>query len=131
MRRTFVVVATALLLVLTTLPTAAAGVAPAPELQRVIVQLDPDGPASRLISSEMLARFGGQRGFLYEHAINGFVAELPQAAIDALSRHPAVMAITPDRIVASIAAQEPSTGWDRIEADKSPAAPTTSMWTEC
>jgi fibronectin type 3 domain-containing protein/subtilisin family serine protease len=118
MRRIVPTVVAALVLATTALPAAAQIDAPLDlDLQRVIVHLDSNGPAPRGVAEDVLSRFGGNGAFLLEHAVTGFVAELPQPAIDALRRDPSVVSITPDRIVVSVAAQEPSTGYDRVEAD--------------
>jgi fibronectin type 3 domain-containing protein len=130
MRRIFGIFAAALTLVTTAMPAAAqVDAPPGLELQRVIVELDPKGSAPRGIANDVVARFGGNGGFLLEHALKGFVAELPQAAIDALWRNPNVVSITRDRIVVSVAAQEASTGYDRAEADLAP--PPTTTTTAC
>jgi subtilisin family serine protease len=93
--------------------------------QRVIVQLRPAGPSPRGFAAQFVEARGGKIGAIYEHALKGFAAELPEAAIDALSHNPNVVSITPDQIV-SIAGQDIPTGFDRIEADRAPAAPTSS-----
>ena len=114
---------------LTLLAAAAPAVAAPPDnpagLQRVIVQLRPDGPSPRGLSAELAEASGGRTGAVYEHALKGFAAELPEAAIDALRRNPNVLSITPDRII-SIAGQDIPTGFDRIEADLAPPAPTST-----
>src|SRR5918911_856428 len=47
--------------------------------------------------AEQLARtFGGQIGFIYEHALRGFSVELNEAQAEALSRHPQVAYVEED-----------------------------------
>jgi subtilisin family serine protease len=77
------------------------------------------GPAPRGLADQIVAAHGGRVGATYEYAVKGFVAELPQAAIDALKRNPNVLAVSPDVLV-SIADQDVPTGFDRIEADLVP-----------
>ncbi len=102
------------------LPLAATATQEPVALTRVIVELDPAGAAPLDVATHTLTRFGGRPGLLFQHAVQGFVAELPQAAIEALSRNPSVVRITPDRIVVEITAQEMPTGYDRVEADLVP-----------
>ena len=59
---------------------------------------------------------GGELGFVYQHAIRGFSARLPQAALTALSRHPSVARIEADGIMTISATQTNATwGLDRID----------------
>ena len=117
MRRLTVIVA-ALAMVCVSLP-ATAQAPPHAQLQPVVVQLSDDLPDPAGFAEGIASRHGGNLGFVYQHAVNGFSADLPQAAIDALSRNPSVLSITPDRVVASIGATalDIPTGYDRIEAD--------------
>ena len=130
MRRSLVLVAC-----LGMLASAAPALAAPPEdpagRQRVIVQLRPGSPSPRGLANQTVGQFGGNAGGVFESALKGFVAELPQAAIDALSRNPNVVAITPDRIVVSIAGQEIPTGYDRTEADLVPRGPIPTSTTNC
>ena len=96
------------------LPAVAATDAPA-QLQPVIVSIAADAGPPQAMVDDVIARFGGQRGFVYTHALQGFSAELPAPAVAALHNNPSVLAVTPDRTV-SVAA-DPPTGYDRIEAD--------------
>ena len=89
------------------------------ELSRVIVQVETHGSGPATIAAQAVAQFGGRRGFVYQHAIRGFSAELPQAAVDALRRNPQVVAVTADRVV-SISEQIEPSGFDRAEADLVP-----------
>ena len=62
----------------------------------------------------------GRVGFVYKHSINGFMIEMPPAAVNGLRNMPGVAFIEPD-VEVSTAAQIESTGYDRIEADLNPA----------
>ena len=94
----------------------------APAKQSVIVELargtDPEGVARSL---------GVTPTFVYEHVINGFAAELPARAVDALQKTRGVLGITPDLPVEAFGQhrrrnQKLPTGIDRIDADQSTLA---------
>lgn len=54
--------------------------------------------------------------YTYEHAVRGFAAYLPDAAVPALSRHPLVASIEPDGFVTASVTQTSATwGLDRID----------------
>ena len=122
MRRIPLVLVTCVALVVSVAPAVAAPPDNPAGKQRVIVELRPGSASPRGLADQIVGVHGGRFGAVYEHAIKGFVAELPQAAITALSRNPNVVSITPDQIVA-IADQDIPTGFDRIEADRAPTAP--------
>lgn len=85
-----------------------------PGLESVIVSVD-RGVAPAAVLDAVVGRFGGQRGFVYTHAVQGFSAQLPPAAINALRNNPSVLSVTPDRMVS--VAQDAPTGYDRVESD--------------
>ncbi len=59
---------------------------------------------------------GGELGYIYEHALEGFSARLPAAGVSALSRHPMVASIEPDQVMTAVATQSNATwGLDRID----------------
>ena len=98
------------------LPAAAAATTDAAaQLEPVIVSLARDAGPPQAVADETIARFGGERGFVYMHALRGFSAQLPAPAIAALRNNPSVLAVTFDRAVSL--AQDPPTGYDRTEAD--------------
>jgi hypothetical protein len=130
MRRVFVLLVTLAMTATAAPALAAPGDNPA-ALQRVVVQLRPDGPAPGSLAAETVARFGGTTGGVFGFALKGFVAELPPAAVEALSRNPNVLTITPDQVVVSIAAQETPTGYDRTEADLLPRGSIPISGTNC
>ena len=88
------------------------------DMERFIVVLE-DGVEPRGLARQAAAATGGQVGFVYEHAINGFYIEMPAAALNGLRNFPGVAFIEPD-VEVQIAAQTESTGWDRIDADLHP-----------
>jgi len=59
---------------------------------------------------------GGELGFTYQHAIRGFSARLPAAALDGLRNHPSIALIEQDQPMYAIATQTNATwGLDRID----------------
>lgn len=109
--------------------SAAATVDQGPDRQRVIVMLTEDAPGARDIGHAMAADHGGRLLYGFEHAINGFVADIPAGRMAALARHPHVAAVEPDVEVsiAQTTEQVIPTGWDRIEADLGPEGTTTDV----
>jgi subtilisin family serine protease len=72
---------------------------------------DPAGETDRLIRA-----FGGQAHYTYSHAIKGFAATLPAAALEAISRNPNVDYIEADGVMTADATQTGATwGIDRID----------------
>jgi len=67
-------------------------------------------------ASQITNANGGELSYTYEHAIRGFAAYLPSAAINGLSRHPQIATIELDGIVTTSATQSGATwGLDRID----------------
>ncbi len=73
---------------------------------------DVPGLARRITSEN-----GGTLHFTYEHALRGFAASLPAAAVDGLRRNPQIAYIEPDAVVELHDTQlnPPSWGLDRID----------------
>ena len=72
---------------------------------------DPAGETGRLIRA-----FGGQVHYTYSHAIKGFAATLPSAALEGISRNPNVAFIEADGIMTADVTQTGATwGIDRID----------------
>lgn len=88
-------------------------------MERFIVVLDGDAPVRPMAERAMQAT-GGQVGFVYENSIKGFSIEMPAAALNGLRNMPGVASIERDVVIA-IAAEQPSTAYDRIEQDLNPA----------
>jgi serine protease len=109
--RTYLIAAA---LVLSTV--AAPAVSAAPATVTVIVTLSPDaGPPAQ--AAERLARqHGGQVGFVYEHALQGFSIEMPTNRVDGMARSRGVLRVEEDGPVTIAITQENATwGLDRID----------------
>lgn len=64
----------------------------------------------------MMRGRGGEIHFTYEHAIKGFAATMPAAAIEAIARNPKVAYVEQDAVVTTAVTQSPVTwGIDRID----------------
>lgn len=67
-------------------------------------------------AQQLTSANGGELGYVYQHALEGFSAHLPAAAINGLSRHPMIASIEPDQIMTASATQTNATwGLDRID----------------
>ncbi|MFZ2174806.1 MAG: S8 family serine peptidase, partial [Rhodococcus sp. (in: high G+C Gram-positive bacteria)] len=68
------------------------------------------------LARQLATENGGELGFTYQHAIRGFSATLPAAAIETLRRHPLVAVVEADQVFTISATQSPATwGLDRID----------------
>ena len=98
---------------------------PAPALPNhaeVIVVLDGvDRPVAE-VAEEIAASHGGEIGFVYTTALQGFTLTVPEAAIAGLERNPRVAYVEPVREVQAFGTQPIPTGIDRIEGDANPPA---------
>ena len=102
----------------------AVGIDAAPEgpaWESVIVALQDDVTDPRGVAHGMVSDRGGQLGHVFQNAVKGFSAQLPAAAVRALSNHPQVKRIEPDLVMKAFAQRMP-TGVDRIDADLNPHA---------
>jgi hypothetical protein len=63
------------------------------------------------------AAHGGSVRFIYEHALKGFAARIPDAAAAALARNPNVAYVEQDQVVRIVTTQTPTPSWglDRID----------------
>jgi subtilisin family serine protease len=107
-----------LLMLALVIPTTGVLAAPAYQannLQTVIVGLNPGAGRASTVADEFGRKLGGQRGFVYSHAFNGFSMTLPEQAISALQRDPRIAFVELDQAVYAL---DMPTGVDRIEADK-------------
>ena len=93
-----------------------AGASAASSRQRVIVVFNDDVAHPAAASAALLRAHGGTRGFVYRHALKGFSAELPWAAVAAIARDRRVRYVEADQ-VAHITAQTTPTGVRRIFAE--------------
>ena len=81
---------------------------------------DAPGLARRLTSES-----SGQLGFVYEHAIKGFSAQLSPAAAEALATNPNVALVEPDQVMSASTTQAGATwGLDRIDQRNLPLSTT-------
>lgn len=87
-----------------------------PDWESVIVAVNNDVAEPGAIGRAIAAAHGGCMGHVYEHALKGFSAQLPEAAIKALSKNPHVKSIEPDFLQHAVTQTVP-TGVDRIDAD--------------
>ncbi len=68
------------------------------------------------VPETLVASLGGQLHYTYRHAIKGFAATLPAAAVEALRRNPLVAYVEPDQIVEAWETQTNATwGLDRVD----------------
>lgn len=81
---------------LAALTAAVAPPANAGQTTDVIVRFAGSVADPRGLAESQLARFGGRMHGVYQHALKGFSATLPDAAIRALRAHPMVEAVEPD-----------------------------------
>jgi subtilisin family serine protease len=94
-------------------PATAAAASPG-ELQRVIVQVAPSTDARGLATAQVAS--GGRVRHVYAEVLDGFAAELPAAAVEALRRNPRVTAVVPDTPVSIDTTQpDPTWGLDRVD----------------
>ena len=64
----------------------------------------------------LAAAHGRAPRFIYQHALKGFAADLPEQAVEALRRNPNVAYVEPDSVVWASVDQSPATwGLDRID----------------
>jgi subtilisin family serine protease len=95
--------------------------------QRYIVVLEASVAQPGTVAAEHSARFGGRVAHVYGHALKGYAASLPAAAVDALARDSRVAYIEPDAPVQAFATQSGATwGLDRIDQRALPLSGTFS-----
>jgi subtilisin family serine protease len=71
------------------------------------------GPA---LAARLVAAVGGELHYTYEHALNGFAATLPPAAVEGIRRNPNVAYVEQDSVVTVVATQNGATwGLDRVD----------------
>ncbi|MGH9283637.1 MAG: S8 family peptidase, partial [Acidimicrobiales bacterium] len=84
-------------------------------VSRVIVVLD-DASDAPAVAAEHSRRHGASVGRVYQHALRGYVADLPAAVVELLRRDPRVRSIEPDQTFeASTAQLNPPWGLNRID----------------
>ena len=84
---------------------------------RYIVVFRDDVQNPDALTDALVAQGGGTVHYRYAHAIKGFAATLPAAAIDGISRNPNVAYIEPDGVVSISATDNSVSSWglDRID----------------
>jgi subtilisin family serine protease len=81
---------------------------------RYIVVFRDDAPPG--LANSLAAAAGATVHYTYEHALNGFAATIPAAALDGIARNPYVAYIEPDGIMSTTTTQSNATwGLDRID----------------
>ncbi len=85
-------------------------------LSAVIVCLNDDVADPEGLAKGFVHAHGGQLGHVYEYAVKGFSANLPDAAVEALLKNPHVKRIEPDIAMEALAQYLP-TGVDRIDGE--------------
>lgn len=93
-----------------------------PVWEQVIVSLHENVANPRAVGQGVVDKHGGQLGHTYEHALKGFSAQLPAAAVAALQRNPNVKLVEPDLEMQAFAQLVP-TGVSRIAAAPGIAPP--------
>ena len=104
-------------LVLISIPAIAAG----PHREYVVV-LHPTNETVADIAREVAARHGGEVGFVYTAALQGFTISVPEQAAIALEGNPQVAYVEAVQDVQVTGTQPIPTGIDRIEGDLNPAS---------
>lgn len=84
--------------------------------EQVIVAFRDDVADARATAHGIMGAVGGQLGHVYQHALKGFSAQLPAAAIAGLAHHPLIKHIEADRVMRAFQQQTP-TGVDRIDTE--------------
>jgi len=84
---------------------------------RYIVVFKPGSPGSEVDqAAERVHAFGGEVHYVYDAAIQGFAATLPEQALNGLVHNPNIEYIEVDQVVMLDATQSPATwGLDRID----------------
>lgn len=94
-----------------------------PATERVIVVLEEGAGPPAQVAERLAERHGGEIGFVYRHAIQGFTLELAAAAVGGLSRAQGVAYVEEDvEVFLTQTGQTVPTGIDRVQADQNPPA---------
>jgi subtilisin family serine protease len=106
--------------VISTVDKAAFGTSNVVPGQYIVVLRDGVGNVPSL-ASNLAAAHGGELRYTYEHALKGFTASLPEAAVEALRNNPMVAYIEPDEVVWAVGSQSNATwGLDRVDQRQLP-----------
>ena len=91
-----------------------------PDWQSVIVSFNDEVDDPSAAAAGVMQTAGGHVRHVYQHALNGFSAELPAAAVEGLSHNPMVRSIEPNLDMAAFettSTQVIPTGVDRVDAE--------------
>jgi len=120
MGKRFLTLAAAVATLLMAIPAAAS-----PQHDEYIVVLKSTHRPVVDVAHELAGSHGGEVGFVYTNALQGFTMTVPEQAVVGLSRNPRVAYVEPVQEVAAVGTQPIPTGVDRVEGDLNP--PTTPM----
>jgi aqualysin 1 len=99
-----------------TVSSGLAGAASTGPPARYIVVLKDSVLQPSAVSAAHARTFGVDVAFVYRHALKGYSATIPSAAVGALAADPRVAYVEPDRTMRAVASQSPATwGLDRID----------------
>ena len=101
-------------------PAFAAGASPGSEVipgQYVIVFRDDVRDVSGL-ARQLAAAHGGSLRFVYEHALKGFAARIPDAAAAALARNPNVAYVEQDQVARALETTQSNPTWGLDRSDQ-------------
>ncbi|WP_442505486.1 S8 family serine peptidase [Novipirellula sp. SH528] len=87
-----------------------------PAWESVIVAFNDNVANPSVVAKGLVNAHGGQLGHVYNHALKGFSAQLPEAALQALAKNPQIKQIEADLVMQAFSQITP-TGVDRIDAD--------------
>ncbi len=84
---------------------------------RTALQPATEGPSAAQVAADLAIRYGLRVARVYDHALAGFVAEMPAWRAELLRRDPRVASVEPDRWgrVAAVQVDPPSWGLDRVD----------------
>ncbi len=86
-----------------------------------IVVFDRNVPDAPGLARRLSAQYGSAPSFVYQTALRGFSAPLPEQAVEALRRNPNVAYVEQDQVASSIGTQtNPTWGLDRIDQRQRP-----------
>lgn len=93
-----------------------------PAGDRYIVVFKPGTSDAAGLAQSLVAGYGATHHFTYTHAIRGFAASFPAAALEGISRNPNVAYVEPDAEVQLFDTQNnpPSWGLDRVDQNDLP-----------
>lgn len=94
--------------------TGVAAAAPAPAADVIVVLHDGEDAAAA--ARDMARAYEARVGHVYEHALTGFAAEVPEGRLEGLRRDPRVDFVSQNGVLHAVAETQP-TGVRRIDAD--------------